>query len=126
MSTSELVEEELNSKHGYENDGASGTFKILVQNKLWLYFGPSDENGGPYFGYWVEDTISDTTRQSLIKVLESWMFDENAGEIQEEAPFIYRTWNNTSVMDEDSIAKMIVDTMLELESQTQKMLVRMI
>ena len=126
MSVSERVEEELNSKHGYEDDGTSGTFKVLVKEKLWLYFGPEDENGGPYFGYWTEDTVSDTTRQALIKVLENWIFDENAGEVQESTPFIYRPWTNTSRMDADSIVRMIVDIMLELESQTQRMLARLV
>ena len=124
MSVSELVAEELNSKYGYayENDDTSATFKVIAQNKLWLYFGKTDENGGPYFGYWAEDTVSDAARKALITALAGWMFDENSGKVTEEGPLIYREWKLTSEAGEATIAKMIIDTLKDLELQTHKIL----
>jgi hypothetical protein len=123
MSVSELVAEELNSKHGYayENDDTTATFKEIIPNKIWFYFGKEDENGGPYYGFWAEDTVSETTKNNLQTVLNGFAFHDD-GNVEEEGPVIYRTIEITSGADETTIVKGIIAKMKKLEAGWQEIL----
>jgi hypothetical protein len=123
MSVSELAVEELNSKQGYayENDDTTATFKEIVPGKIWFYFGKEDENGGPYYGFWAEDTVSDAVKHNLRVVLGGFVF-QNDGDVEEEGPVIYRTMEITSEAGEATIAKGIIAKMKKLETGWQEML----
>ena len=124
MSVSESVVKKLMSNHGYKHkkeEDISAIFKTITPKKIWLYFGRADEDGGPYFGYWVEDTVSEVNRKVLRAVLEYPMFEKNSGEVLEDGLVSYRTWNNTS--NEGEAVEMIIETLQKLESQIHRILV---
>jgi hypothetical protein len=70
------------------------TYKELVPNKIWLCFGKADDDGGPYFGYWVESTVSSKIRENLFSILGGWKFDDNASAVVDSG---VRRLNTTGV-----------------------------
>jgi hypothetical protein len=123
MAIGSKIFELLNEKVGFETDPDDelATYKPLVPGKIWLYFGKEKDEEGPWFGYWAEDGVQASTREGLIKVLSGFMFDDNAGEVEETGPVIYRTLSFDSSSSETSLAVSFLETMKELEMQTQKM-----
>ena len=112
------VASHLSMFYGYkESNNATVLSKEIVQNSLWVFFMKADNNGGPYFGFLTKN-VSENVRQNL-KAILGRISNEHSGEIIEKGNLIYKVWINTGVLNESQI---IIDTLKELESQTQKVL----
>jgi hypothetical protein len=121
MSIDEEIFKKLNSSCNFIPDNDNATYKEIIPDEIWIYFGKLDDYGGPYIGYWIETNIKNKIRNMLKNTLKKSKFESRQGKIIYDGDvLIYRDISFINNASDNLFINNIITIINNLEYETRE------